>query len=375
MLVNYIMCMQLANFVHSQITQRDENWLPWRSKHQYISDVTTAERIVDSRSKNEITPLNLVLLPSSFKTARCLDGSRFGYYIRRSQSLANSRKWIIFLTGGGACITPMDCIQRKTSPRGLGSSLYWNSTFLPGGNFQGFSAMHDILSDNPSDNPSFYDYNHVYLQYCSGDIWTGTRKSFDKFGLWFSGHNNLKAVIRHLSQTENLNLATHILFLGVSAGGWGLFSNADFIREKWISRSTIVKAVSIDGFIVPGPVTLYQPYTLGIRIPVNDVASKYLTSWYRSALDESCVKSTPKWKRHRCLDVSHLYNFIRTPMFVIQNRFDKYIMENALMDPLEGNSNYFTNNFVKWYGDTMVKSLSSKIRTKRGRRKGDGLFL
>ena len=146
LLVNYIMCMHLANFVHSHITQSDKNWLPWRSKYQNTSDVTSAERITDSRSKNEITPLNLVLLPSSFKTARCLDGSRFGYYIRHSQSLTNSRKWVIFLMGGGACITPMDCIQRKTSPRGLGSSLYWNSTFVPGENFQGFSAMHDILS-------------------------------------------------------------------------------------------------------------------------------------------------------------------------------------------------------------------------------------
>ena len=62
-------------------------------------------------------------------------------------------------------------------------------------------------------------------------------------------------------------------------------------------------------------------------------------------------------------------------MFVIQNRFDKYIMENALMAPLDRNPNYFTNNFVKWYGDMMVKSLSSKIQTKRGKRKGDGLFV
>ena len=343
-----ISCMVFANLVHAQTfstASQAVSHLLSTSRAKGIKNNVYAER----RNEKGVTPLRLVFLPPSFKTQRCLDGSRYGYYIRRSTSLTNSRKWIIFLMGGGACITPMDCTRRKTSPRGWGSSTFWNSTFVPGTDFPGFQAMHDVLSDNPVDNPSFFDYNHVYLQYCSGDLWTGTRKSFNNFGLWFSGHNNIKAVIQHLKHKENLAIATHILLLGVSAGGWGLYNNADFIVERWIPKSTVVKAVPIDGFIAPGPVTLYQLYTLGIRIPLNGMLSKYLTTWYRSALDESCKKSTPIWKWHECLDVSHLYNFIDTPIFVIQNRFDKLIMENFLNAPLEENPNYSTKIFIKWY--------------------------
>ena len=164
----------------------------------------------------------LVHLPKFQEKARCLDGSPFGYYIRQSKSKTNSRKWILFLMGGGACVTPKDCVERQASTKGWGSSSFWNSTFLPGSNYPGFAAMHDILSDNTNDNPDFYDFNHVYLQYCSGDLWTGTRESFDRYGLWFSGHHNIKATVAHLNDTENLAKATHILLVGVSAGGLGI---------------------------------------------------------------------------------------------------------------------------------------------------------
>ena len=323
-----------------------------------------------------ISPLNLAILPEQFQDeARCLDGSPFGYYIRRSTSQTNSRKWLLFLMGGGACVTPRDCIERKTSPRGWGSSTFWNSTFLPGRDYPGLVAMHDILSDNRTDNPDFFDYNHVYLQYCSGDLWTGTRKSFDRFGLWFSGHNNLKAAITHLKETENLGSASHLLVMGVSAGGWGLFNNIDYIREKWMPRSTIVKGVPVDGFIPPGSVTLYQLYPYGLIFPINGVMMKYLSSWWKSALDESCKKATWRWRRHRCLDASYALKYVDSSLFLIQNRFDKLIMEEFLRAPLSTTSNYRTRRFTKWYGDLTIKSLTSNVASNTGRNKGHGLFL
>ena len=364
MIMKYIWCLILVNNVHLQFTPRQP--------HQSIN---SRDDTFQRRNNDGVTPLNLVLLPPRFRTQRCLDGSPFGYFIRRSNSDSNSRKWILFLMGGGACVTPMDCIKRKTNPRGWGSSTFWNSTFLPGTDFPGFNAMHDILSDNPRDNPTFFDYNHVYLQYCSGDLWTGTRKSFDRNGLWFSGHNNIEAAIMHLNQTENFGFASHLFVLGVSAGGWGLLSNIDFIREKWVSKSTIVKAAPIDGFIPPGPVTIYELYNIGFRLPLNGVFTKYLTSWYRSALDESCVRSTWAWRRHRCLDASHVYQFVDSSLFIIQNRFDSLIMQQFLRAPLNTTSNSFTRNFVKWYGSLTTKSLSSKVQSGKGKYKGDGLFL
>ena len=326
------------------------------------------EKIVEKGLK----PLSLTLLPPSANSARCLDGSKFGYYFRKSESQENSQKWIIFLMGGGACITPIDCIRRKQSH--FGSSLFWNSTFTPGKDDPGINAMHDILSSDARANPDFFDYNHVYLRYCSGDLWTGTRTYFDKFGLWFSGHRNIEATIRHLKRFQNLDRATHILLVGISAGGWGVFNNADFFTEKWLPRSVVFRAVPVDGFISTGPMITYPMFRFGINVPVNAFLSKYLTTWFRSVLDESCVRSTVKWKRHRCLDVNYLYKFVDTRLFIMQNRLDRYVLE-SLGAPLNATDDYTKDRFLAWFGDNTIRNVRFESLSKRGKYKGDGLFM
>ena len=50
---------------------------------------------------SSIIPLDLVLLPDEYENERCLDGTPFGYFIRRADpSSENKDKWIIFLQGG-----------------------------------------------------------------------------------------------------------------------------------------------------------------------------------------------------------------------------------------------------------------------------------
>ena len=316
---------------------------------------------------NSITPLELVLLPEKYETQRCLDGSPFGYYIRRSNSSTNSKKWIIFLEGGGLCVEPIDCIIRQNSDQG--SSTFWGESWMPG-----TDGLSDILSDNPQGNPYFYDFNHVYFKYCSGDTWTGTRNVPDAFGLWFSGNNNIKAAIEHLNNTQSLDTATHVFLLGSSAGGTGVLNNADFFRERWISQSAIFRAAPISGFFFPGEVVLYPEYILGITIPFNPLASDYITSWYGSALDESCVNATPERQQHRCWDASYLYNFVDTRLFVIQNRFDTCQIEEVLLCPYGQIQNNSTESFVQLFGDTTAKGLASTVQGTRGKQKGDGLF-
>merc|ERR1712232_182963 len=67
-------------------------------------------------------PMKLQLLPEDIakeKGAQCLDHSPAGYYIREQ----DPKKWVIFLEGGGLCVTPIDCLTRVTSSQG--SSKHW----------------------------------------------------------------------------------------------------------------------------------------------------------------------------------------------------------------------------------------------------------
>ena len=52
-------------------------------------DFLVSEKMV---KKGVVRQLSLVLLPHSYPGARCLDGSKFGYYFRKSRSHENSQK-------------------------------------------------------------------------------------------------------------------------------------------------------------------------------------------------------------------------------------------------------------------------------------------
>lgn len=310
--------------------------------------------------------LQLVKLPNSseYANARCLDGSPYGYYIDRS--ITNSSKWIFFLQGGGLCVEPVDCISRsKTS---LGSSLHWSDVWNVGSDGGG-----DILSSNPSVNPYFSDFNHVYMKYCSGDTWTGTRTSKNFWGLHFAGHLNIQAVFKHLNTSDALGGASSVLLMGASAGGIGVFQNADFVKTKLVPHVAHFKAVPVSGFYFPGPVEEYYEDVLHLHLPINAIASWYLTHWFASALDESCVVSTPTSNQHRCWDASFLYKHVETPLFVIENLFDQNQINDILLCPTEKNSTA-TRAFVKKFGETMTFGLRSNVQSKVGYEKGDGLF-
>ena len=320
------------------------------------------------------TPMSRVMLNSSDAGgARCLDGSPFGYYLRRSAAAdtaaTSSSSWIIFLEGGGLCVEPIDCLSRAKSA--LGSSTKWGATWTPG-----TDGAQDILSDDVTTNPSFAGFNHVYMPYCSGDTWTGTRLEKDLYGLNFAGHLNLRAAIAHLNATQGFgDTATEILFMGSSAGGIGTFQNADYAREAWFPRRAVVKAAPVSGYYFPSPVISFPQFAFNVTKPaVGWPAAQYFTRWFQSALDVSCAAAHPGSDAHRCWDASFLYKYIDTPLFVVENRFDQNQIEECFFDPVKLNTSK-TRGFVRDYGRRMMASMNTTVRGARGLAKGDGLFL
>ena len=75
----------------------------------------------------------LVKLPN----AKCIDGSPAAYYIARNES---STAWVVWLEGGGICLSLDDCIQRAGSD--LGSSKNYSSSI---------SAPRGMLSSDPAE--------------------------------------------------------------------------------------------------------------------------------------------------------------------------------------------------------------------------------
>jgi hypothetical protein len=197
-----------------------------------------------------LAPLGQQPLPSSLATAsavgdlqllslathpsaRCMDGTPGGFYVRRSQS-RGAATWVLDFEGGGECSTEANC-----SPRN-GSHLGSSSHFAPN-----ISFSSHFSSANSTENPDFFDANLVRLKYCSGDLWSGNRTVREPTtGFWFSGHRIVAAVMDELS--EDLAAADAIVVTGESAGGAAVLTNLDYIAARFPAPA--VAGAAIAGF-------------------------------------------------------------------------------------------------------------------------------
>ena len=93
--------------------------------------------------RGHVTEARLVSLQD--EQARCLDGSRGGYYL--TQGAPNTSTTVIMLLeGGGTCTNEPDCTTRANST--IGSSKTWASSVA-------IDALGDFMSNDCQINPDF----------------------------------------------------------------------------------------------------------------------------------------------------------------------------------------------------------------------------
>ena len=207
----------------------------------------------------EPSPMQLTLFPNdkveSFG-ARCLDGSPAGYYYREGME---RDKFVIYLEGGGLCITPIDCHHRAKTH--LGSSKHWPSNY---------TDTKNVLSRDAS-NP-FRNWSHVYVPYGSGDVFIGTQREKNEMGLYMAGHLTMEAIISDLVNKTTFGKAHSVLLTGASAGGIGTFQNADWLGGRLHALSPGVKykaSPQAGAFFVNSKLEMMAQYVFGYRFGLN----------------------------------------------------------------------------------------------------------
>ena len=180
-----------------------------------ISCQPTGRRRPDGADPDHVkrnAPLLLVDLGTRAPDAKALDGSSTHFYFGAASSSNRSRTWVFFMEGGSDCTDEATCAAIVKSGEGSGRNA---APSIP-------TPRAPLLHQDPAANPRFWDANHVYLPYMTGDFHGGQRcADTGRFAgrYWFCGHRHLEATIDTLLKEHQLDQAELVIFSGCSTGG------------------------------------------------------------------------------------------------------------------------------------------------------------
>lgn len=170
--------------------------------------------------------------------AVCADGTPAGMFVRGALDPEASGRWVIQFEGGGSCVDGPECVERwcgtgRYDARKMSSQ--WSPNVL---------KQHGIA--NPSPQNAFGGWNHVFVAYCSSDMWQGQRQSVltvdgVSFRVAFEGALIVDAVFAALldgvvsddgvQTLPPLAQAAEVVVAGSSAGGMGVIAHLDRFAE------------------------------------------------------------------------------------------------------------------------------------------------
>lgn len=246
-------------------------------------------------------------LVESAEGAVCLDGTLPGYHLDRGFG-SGSNSWLVHLEGGGWCKDITSCAMRKRTH--LGSSLYMERQIV-------FSG---ILSNKPSENPDYYQWNRVKVRYCDGASYFGDVKDeIQEYKMYFRGQRIWQAIMRDL-MAKGMDKADQGLLSGCSAGGLASFLHCDNFRDHF-NKHAKVKCLGDAGFF----------------IDMKDISGAYhMRSFYNEVvttqgivnhLPKSCTSQMDPTK---CFFPQYLLPHIQTPVFILNPAYDSWQIQNIL---------------------------------------------
>jgi hypothetical protein len=241
-------------------------------------------------------PMNDPFVPAAYgewlkfepEGAVCANGSQYKYFVNFSETSSNV---IVFLEGGGACSNYDDCSNGRPfntdcikEPAGADCIRDdYPAVYLHLDSLEALSAVteplgvvngdvpvelsYPLLSSNTDINP-MGDWNRVFVPYCTGDTYLGSRVQtyVDPNGVGpdvefhHMGHQNMLLVIEELN--EMFAEVPKMMVGGCSAGGVGSLNNYSFIRNgiEGVEQSYLL---ADSGPIVPATLLNGEPSNQG----------------------------------------------------------------------------------------------------------------
>jgi len=172
------------------------------------------------------------------------------------------------------------------------------------------------------ENPDFYDWTKVHVNYCDGSSWSGDRREplKTKSGqrLFMRGRHNLDATLASLLD-NGLASATHVIMKGQSAGALAIFLHVDYIRSRLHSDIDFV-ALADSGMFLNLPTWTGWP---GYAIQMQGVVELHKVT----GLNDRCVQQYSHAERWHCFMAPYILPHITTPLFIVQALYDAWQTE------------------------------------------------
>ncbi|KAJ9467666.1 Pectin acetylesterase 3 [Diplonema papillatum] len=251
--------------------------------------------------------------------AVCLSGTPGGFYYGLGTG-ADVNNWLVYFQGGGWCYDERDCYNRSTTV--LGNSSSWPATNTDSG----------LMSQDCTVNPTFCNFSIALMMYCDGNSFSGNRDApvvfttddGERHNLYFRGKRIIDAALSVLKARYNIGSAEKVLVTGCSAGGLATYLHTEYVHT-WMRFNApglrVVKAAPMSGFFLDH-LTVYGE-------PVYETEMKYIHALSNASLggglNADCVQhylaTGDDWK---CNFAQYTYDFIRTPLFVLNSGLDSW---------------------------------------------------
>lgn len=241
---------------------------------------------------------NSLLQRQFLPTAICADSSPGAYYIERNSS---SSDYVVYVEGGGGCaddqITCEEVEEDKFTSNGLSETI----------------TGHGLLSNDALDNPMYSTFNHIFIHYCTQDLFLLDTESSD--GVYqFRGRPLIEETMGLLF--GNIDKEASIVLVGSSSGGVGAFNVAN-----WMLDSFKIKELSV---IIDGSILVeaggYMRNILKLMTDDPSIAySPYCAEEFRGG--PCCIQLT-------CMIMAEQYPVDRLNTFVIQATQDILPLDN-----------------------------------------------
>lgn len=299
-------------------------WLlpPADSENPTNSEDTVFDRLRERREQlrqvrdedNELEPASVEsrdalvrqeIVDAETRDAVCNDGTPAAYYFREG-SQDHTGDWLIFLQGGGGCGDEASCAERASK-----TPKYTSSDSFPDA-----IRQRGILSTSQETNPDFHDWNHVYIPYCSSDLWAGNGAATVQGETWrFEGQAIITAVVEDLDLEDD----ERVILTGSSAGGAGTILNLDHVAS--LLPNVDVQGFADSAFPVEGIIS-YAPSEDAALLSLENALD--FQQW---SFDETCIEAYPD-DPSKCMFMDTLYEYLETPIYFFATQRDQNRMGN-----------------------------------------------